>query len=106
MDETDLGLGKKLESLYGDVVYPGHDMLAEVPRRTPDNQWLEVVGERDLVVITRDKKIRSRKVERQMWIDRLVRGFVLTGRSSQSTEKSLKILKALDQYDQVGHRWP
>jgi hypothetical protein len=51
-----------------------------------------VVGERQLVVITRDKRIRTRPVERLAWCDYGVRGFVLTGRTSQSTWDSLRII--------------
>ena len=65
VDENDLALGKALAALHGDVVYPGHPELPEVPRQTEDDVWLEVVGRRRLVVITRDKKIRYRPVERQ-----------------------------------------
>ncbi len=93
VDENDLALGKALAALHGDVVYPGHPELPEVPRQTEDDVWLEVVGRRRLVVITRDKKIRYRPVERQVWVTHPVRGFVLTGRSSQTTAHSLAILQ-------------
>jgi hypothetical protein len=69
VDENDLALGKALAALHGDVVYPGHPELPEVPRQTEDDVWLEVVGRRRLVVITRDKKIRYRPVEKQAWVN-------------------------------------
>ena len=59
-----------------------------------DDDWLAVVGAQRLVVITRDKRIRYRPVERRMWVDHRVRGFVLTGTTSQSTEDSLTVLGA------------
>lgn len=93
VDENDLALGKALASLHGDVVYPGHTDLPEVPRQTDDDVWLEVIGRRRLVVITRDKRIRYRPVEKQAWVTHGVRGFVLTGRSSQATADSLAILE-------------
>lgn len=92
VDENDLALGKALAVLHGDIVYPGHPELPEVPRQTEDDVWLEVIGRRRLVVITRDKKIRYRPVEKQAWIAHQVRGFVLTGRSSQTTADSLAII--------------
>ena len=93
-DETDLSLGKALEAAHpGEVVYPGHADLPEVPRRSLDDEWLPVIGRLQLVVVTRDKNIRYRTVERLLWIEHQVRGFVLTGRSSQSTVESLQIIE-------------
>ena len=93
VDENDLALGKALATLHGDVVYPGHPELPEVPRQTEDDAWLEVIGRRQLVVITRDKRIRYRPVEKQAWVTHRVRGFVLTGRGSQSTADSLAVVQ-------------
>lgn len=92
VDENDLALGKALEGAHGDVVYPGHPDLPLVPRGSLDDEWLPVIGRQQLVVITRDQKIRYRVVEKQMWLDHKVRGFVLTGRKSQSTAASLAVL--------------
>lgn len=92
VDENDLALGKALAAEHDDVVFPGHPDLPDVPRQTPDDVWLPVIGERQLVVITRDQKIRYRPVEKRAWVAHRVRGFVLTGRSSQSTADSLAIL--------------
>ena len=93
VDENDLALGKALADLHGNVVFPGHADLPEVPRRSLDDEWLAVIGAKTLVVITRDKRIRYRPVERAMWVDLRVRGFVLTGTASQSTEDSLNLLQ-------------
>jgi len=78
VDENDLALGKALAELHGNVVFPGHPDLPDVPRRSLDDEWLAVVGAQALVVITRGKRIRYRPVERAMRIDHRVRGFVLT----------------------------
>jgi PIN like domain len=92
-DETDLGLARALEAEHpGLIVYPGHPGLPTVPRGTLDDDWLPQIGERRLVVITRDAKIRRRNVEKQLWLAHSVRGFVLTGRTSQSTAASLALL--------------
>lgn len=93
VDENDLALGKALADLHGNVVFPGHPDLPEVPRRSLDDEWLGAIGAQGLVVITRDKRIRYRPVERMMWLDHRVRGFVLTGTASQSTSDSLGLLK-------------
>ncbi|MGD9996096.1 MAG: hypothetical protein AB7L17_08100 [Ilumatobacteraceae bacterium] len=93
VDENDLALGKALTEAHDGVVYPGHPDLPEVPRQTPDDVWLPIIGARRLVVITRDKRIRYRPVERRAWLIHLVRGFVLTGTGSQSTAESVAILE-------------
>lgn len=93
VDENDLALGKALADLHGNVVFPGHSDLPEVPRRSLDDEWLAVIGAQGLVAITRDKRIRYRPVERTMWVDHRVRGFVLTGTASQSTSDSLTLLQ-------------
>jgi hypothetical protein len=93
VDENDLALGKALAIQHDDVVYPGHPALPDVPRGCLDDDWLPVVGGLGLVVITRDQRIRYRPVEKRMWVVHLVRGFVLTGRRSQSTAESLAVLE-------------
>ena len=57
-DENALGLGKLLRREgRPNVFYPGHDELPEVPLGTDDLDWMEVVGERGLVVVTRDRRL-------------------------------------------------
>jgi len=92
VDENDLALGKALAERHDDIVYPGHVDLPEVLRGSPDDEWLPVIGTHALAVITRDRSIRYRPVERRAWSMHRVRGFVLTGRKSQSTRDSLAIL--------------
>lgn len=77
-DENTLGLGKLLRrSGRDDVLYPGHEDLPEVPIGTPDLEWMPVIAQRDLVVVTRDRRIRTRPAElrayselgiRSLWI--------------------------------------
>lgn len=93
VDETDLGLGKQLSQQWPGVVYPGHPRIRSIPRGSLDRDWLLVVGQRRLIVITRDRRIRHRPVEKQAWVAHQVRGFVLTGTNSQSTDQSLALLR-------------
>ncbi len=94
VDENDLALGKALAARHpGEVLYPGHADLPDVPRGSLDDDWLPAIGRRELVVVTRDQRIRYRPVEKRMWVEHGVRGFVLTGRRSQSTADSLRILE-------------
>jgi len=63
-DENTLGLGKLLcRSGRQDVLYPGHENLPEVPIGTPDLEWMPVIAQRDLIVVTRDRRIRTRPAE-------------------------------------------
>jgi hypothetical protein len=97
VDENSLSLGVVLARSRADVVYPGHPLLPDVPRRTKDEGWLPVIGRRDLVLITRDKKIRTRPIERRRLVAAGVRGFVLTGAGDMSTAGMV---------DLVLKRWP
>ncbi len=92
VDENDLALGKAMVAQHDNVVFPGHPDLPEVPRQTPDDVWLPIIGDRRPVVITRDRRIRYRPVEKRAWVTHRVRGFVLTGGGSQSTAASKAVL--------------
>jgi PIN like domain len=94
VDENDLALGKRLAERHDGVRFPGHPDLPEAPRGSLDDHWLPIVGRDRLVVITRDARIRYRPAERLAWVRYGVRGFVLTGKRSQSTSASLALLEA------------
>lgn len=102
VDENDLALGRSLALARKDVLHPGHVRLPEVPLGTPDADWLPIVGGLGLVVITRDKKIRSRPAEAELVIAAGIRGFVLTSAGDLSTWDTLSVLvrqwEALERY--------
>lgn len=63
-DENALGLAKVLiRSGRDDVLHPGHSRLPEVPLGTPDLEWMPLVGACGFIVITRDRRIRTRPAE-------------------------------------------
>lgn len=63
-DENALGLGKLLHRAgRQDILYPGHTDLPAVPLGTADVDWMPVIGRNGFVVITRDRRIRSRPAE-------------------------------------------
>jgi hypothetical protein len=67
-DENTLGLGKLLlRSGRDDVLYPGHEDLPDVPLGTADLDWMPVVARRGLIVVTRDKHIRTRPAELRVY---------------------------------------
>ena len=102
VDENDLALGRSLALARKDVLHPGHVRLPAVPLGTRDAQWLPIVGGLGLVVITRDKKIRSRPAEAELVIAAGIRGFVLTSAGDLSTWDTLSMLvrqwDALERY--------
>ena len=50
-----------------DVLYPGHDDIPAVPLSTQDLEWMPVVAQRNLIVITRDRRIRTRPAELRVY---------------------------------------
>jgi hypothetical protein len=73
-DENALGLGKLLRrSGREDVVYPGHENLPSVPRGTPDLEWMPIVGKAEFIVLTRDRRIRTRPAELAAYIEHGIR---------------------------------
>lgn len=77
LDENSLGVALALQHVRGDVTWPGApDKL--IPAGATDRSWLPIVGSTGLVVLTRDKRIRTRPVERQALLDHNVRACFLT----------------------------
>jgi len=73
-DENTLGLGKLLRrSGRDDVLYPGHEDLSDVPLGTSDLDWMPIVAERDLIVLTRDRRIRTRPAELRAYLEHGIR---------------------------------
>jgi hypothetical protein len=63
-DENALGLAKVLIRVgRTDIVHPGHPTLPDVPLGTLDLDWMREIANRDLIVLSRDRRIRSRPAE-------------------------------------------
>jgi predicted nuclease of predicted toxin-antitoxin system len=75
---VDRSLGKRvceaLRATGADVVY----LEDEYADNASDEEWLAEVGAKGFVVITKDKQIRTRLVERQALLNGKVRAFFLT----------------------------
>lgn len=86
VDENSLGVAKALAYVRGDITLPGAPE-GLVPAGASDTTWLPIVGCVGLVVLTRDKRIRSRPLERQALLGPGVRACFLTsgGTSTSST---------------------
>lgn len=68
-DENTLGLGKLLRRAGRlDFVHPGLPELPEIPLGTRDLDWMPIVAALRLIVVTRDRRIRTRPAElRAYW---------------------------------------
>lgn len=75
-----------------DVKYAGGPGAPK--EKTQDKDWLPVAGKNDWVVIKRDKKIRSRRWEREALIAANLRTFCLTGAGNYSRWDVLRLLTA------------
>jgi hypothetical protein len=77
LDENSLGVALALQHVRGDVTWPGAPD-GVVPVGATDTTWLPLVGASGLVVLTRDKRIRTRPVERATLLEHGVRACFLT----------------------------
>lgn len=91
-DENTLGLGKLLRQ-HGreDVRYPGHEGLPEVPRGADDQDWLAVVGALGLIVLTRDRRIRSRPAELRAYHEHGVRSVWIGAKQDLGPQQQMEI---------------
>ena len=95
-DENILPVGRRLAELpeAGNVLYPGHEDIPELPLGAKDTEIFEKIGagRRNLLFSTRDKKIRTRPVERQKLRDARVRAIFLTGRSNMTQDDIYQLI--------------
>ena len=66
-DESVLGLGKLLGRQRDDVAYPGHPAVPEILPGALDTEWMPVVARRRWVVFHRDRRIRTRPAELEIF---------------------------------------
>jgi hypothetical protein len=85
VDESAMGLGLALTAARKDTIHCGHRLIPECPRRSDDVVWIPAVGARGLVVIARDKKLRTKPVEVQRLWESGLRVFCIGGKRDLST---------------------
>ncbi len=84
-DESVLGLGKTLAIARRDLVHPGHPIIPEVPTGALDTIWIPQVAARDLVVIARDRRIRTKPAELEALKNAGLRVFWIAGKKDLTT---------------------
>ena len=85
VDESALGLGMAMEAARKDTVYPGHKLIPECPLGSLDVEWIPAVAARDLVVIARDKHIRTKPQEIAKYREAGLRAFWIAGKKDMPT---------------------
>ena len=85
VDESALGIGKTLAAARRDTVHVGHPLIPECPLGAADIEWMPIVAARQLVVIGRDKRIRSRPQELLYLKEAGLRVFEIGGKRDLST---------------------
>lgn len=91
VDEDTLHLGKAMAAVRDDIVHPGH-IRCPVPRGALDPQWLPVVGDRDWLLISRDKRLRTNPVEKMKLIDVGIRAVILTSAGNMNRWEQLRLV--------------
>ena len=66
-DEIVLRLGKLLARQRDDVAHPGHPAVPEILPGALDTEWMPVVARRRWVVLHRDRRIRTRLAELEIF---------------------------------------
>jgi hypothetical protein len=86
-DENAMGLAKLLirDHDRDDVVHPGHPRLPEIPRGTADLEWMPVVGRNGWIVLTRDRRIRTRPAEQLAYWEHGLRSVWIGGRHDHTS---------------------
>jgi hypothetical protein len=87
-----IAVRQALALVRDDIVYAGGP--GAPTERTADQDWLRIAGTNDWVVLKRDKKVRSRRWEREALIDAGVRTFCLTGGGQYTRWDTLRLLTA------------
>lgn len=77
-----------------------------LPKGTDDATWLSFVGSRGWVVLTRDKRIRYRRLERLALQAARVRAFVFTGGNVTMAETGEILARAYARILQISIREP
>lgn len=103
VDENALGLARSLVPARRDVVHPGHRLLLpDVPLGTLDTDWLPVVGRLSLVVISRDKRIRTKPANLAAFRAAEARAFWIAGEKDLGTWATLvRIVRRWDSIEDV-----
>jgi PIN like domain len=102
VDQSASGLGLALTAARKDTIHCGHPLIPECPLSVLDPAWIPAVAARGLIVIARDKKLRTKPVEvRALW-ESGWRVFCIGGKKDLSTWEWLeRIVKFWPKMEQI-----
>lgn len=103
VDESALGLGKTLEAARKDTIHVGHQLISdECPLGVLDPEWIPAVAARELVVIARDRRIRSKPQELRQLHAAGLRVFWIAGKKDLSTwEWLVRLVRNWDRIEDI-----
>ena len=81
-------------------------LTRHLPKGTDDGTWLSFAGSRDWVVLTRDKRIRYRRLERLALQAAQVRAFVFTGGNATLSETAEILASAVEEIRDICNQEP
>lgn len=100
-DESVLGLGKALTIARRDVIHTGHPLIPEVPYGTLDPDWIPAVATRGLIVIARDRRIRTKPAELALLNEHGLRVFWIAGKKDLATwDYLVRVVKRWDEIEE------
>ncbi len=82
------GVADAVKMIREDVLWLEDEFAHDVP----DQEWLAVTGEREWLIITHDKKIRTRPGERRAIMEHGVGCFILTYKQDLKKEEILALI--------------
>lgn len=82
------GVADAVKTMRDDVLW----LEDEFPHDVPDEEWLALAGERGWLVITHDRKIRTRPGERKAIMDNGVACFILTYKQDLKKEEIVLLI--------------
>ena len=98
-DESVLGLGKTLTIARRDVIHTGHPLIPEAPYGALDSDWIPAVAAHGLVVIARDRRIRTKPGELALLNEHRLRVFWIAGKKDLATWDYL--VRVVNRWDDI-----
>jgi hypothetical protein len=85
-------VAKALALVRDDILYPGGLGCPVQSPNVPDEVWLGIAGTQNWVVVMKDKKVRTRRWEREALIRAGVRTFCMTAAGNYTKWNTLQLL--------------
>lgn len=99
VDENTLGVGKALAIARRDVVHVGHPLLPDCPLGVLDIDWMPHIAARGLIVISRDRRIRTKPAELALLHAEGLRVFWIAGKRDLGTWGNL--VRLVQRWDDI-----